>query len=92
MCQTTKNINKLHIGKIEFEDINNIAIKQQAGLRYCAPQGIVFVSGFFSQLIVKALKVLNVCTQYTLNYHALIVKYTSFVWRIFARCIKTEQF
>lgn len=56
--------------RIEFEDINNMAIKQQAGLRYSSPKGIIFMPGFFSQLIVKALKVLNVCT--TILYEVML--------------------
>jgi hypothetical protein len=45
---------------ITFKGSNDLEIKFQGGVRFNAPEGIVFVPGFFCQLIVKYLKKLNV--------------------------------
>jgi hypothetical protein len=60
-CHENYDDGVVQTGSITFEGSNDLEIKFQGGLQFNAPEGIVFVPGFFCQLIVKYLKKLNVC-------------------------------
>jgi hypothetical protein len=56
---------------IKFESSKDLEIKFQGGLRFNAPEGIVFIPGFFGQLIVKYLKKLKVSSIFLMVFGSI---------------------